>query len=213
MNSLRLGPALDKSDFLNYAEGMSRRRTKYRLVSLALGLVLAGLSAYARQPRQLASLAPPAPGNYRVTEFVDGDTIAVDMQGTPEKVRLIGVDTPETHDPRKVVQCYGQAAANFTKSIIGSQNVRLEADPLSTNRDRYNRLLRYVYLPNGQLVNREIIAQGYGFAYTSFPFGKSTDFRAAQTAAQSAKLGLWQSCSPQINQYGGFTSSPDTGNP
>src|SRR3989344_374405 len=106
------------------------------------------------------------PGLYRVNKFDDGDTIAVDMNGTEETIRFIGVDTPETHDPRKAVQCFGQAAANFTKNLIGTSNVRLEADPLNTNLDRYSRLLRYVYLPSGALVNSEIIKQGYGFAYT-----------------------------------------------
>src|SRR6266567_2681442 len=88
------------------------------------------------------------PGLYHVTNFVVGDTIKVDMNGKKETLRFIGVDTPETHDPRKAVQCYGVAAAGFTKQFIGNSPVRLEADPLSTNLDRYGRLLRYVYLPD-----------------------------------------------------------------
>ncbi len=147
------------------------------------------------------------PGLYRVTEFVDGDTIAVDMAGNKETIRFIGVDTPETHDPRKQVQCFGVAAANFTKNLIGTNDVRLESDPLSTNRDRYNRLLRYIYLPDGRLVNAEIIKQGYGFAYLSFPFTKSNEFQSYQTEARQQNKGLWQDCHPQANQYGGFTSN------
>lgn len=147
------------------------------------------------------------PGLYHVVEFVDGDTIVVDMNGKAETLRFIGVDTPETHDPRKAVQCYGLAAASFTKNLIGSSDVRLASDPLSTNRDRYNRLLRYIYLPDGRLVNAEIIKQGYGFAYLSFPFTKSDEFRQYQTTAREQNKGLWSSCSPQPNQYGGFTSN------
>ena len=147
------------------------------------------------------------PGLYRVARFDDGDTIAVDMNGTEETIRFIGVDTPETHDPRKNVQCFGHAAADFTKNLISSNNVRLEADPLNTNRDRYGRLLRYVYLPNGTLVNLEIIKQGYGFAYTSFPSTKVDEFRAAEKEATDNNRGLWSSCSPQPNEYGGFTSN------
>lgn len=147
------------------------------------------------------------PGLYRVLEFADGDTVVVDMNGTKETIRFIGVDTPETHDPRKTVQCFGYAAADFTKNLIGKNNVRLEADPLNTNRDRYNRLLRYVYLPDGTLVNLEIIKQGYGFAYTSFPFTKAEEFSAAQKEARESNRGLWASCSPQPNEYGGFTSN------
>jgi len=147
------------------------------------------------------------PGLYHVVEFVDGDTIKVDMSGTTETLRFIGVDTPETHDPRKAVQCYGLAAATFTKNFIGKNDVRLEADPLNTNRDRYNRLLRYVYLPDGQLVNAEIIKHGYGFAYTGFPFTKSDEFLNYQKEAREAGRGLWDTCHPQVNQYGGYTSN------
>ncbi len=147
------------------------------------------------------------PGLYRVVRFDDGDTIAVDMNGVQEKVRFIGVDTPETHDPRKGVQCYGTTAAKFTRQFIGTNSVRLEADPLNTNRDRYGRLLRYVYLPDGRLVNAELIKQGYGFAYLSFPFTKSDEFKDYQTQARQANKGLWVSCQPTENQYGGYTSN------
>ncbi len=147
------------------------------------------------------------PGFYKVTKFDDGDTIAVDMDGHTETIRFIGVDTPETHDPRKAVQCYGTAAAAFTKNLIGNNPVRLEADALNTNRDRYNRLLRYIYLPDGRLVNAEIIKQGYGFAYLGFPFAKSDEFKNYQTNAMQQKIGLWYECNPTINQYGGYTSN------
>jgi micrococcal nuclease len=86
--------------------------------------------------------------------------------------------------------------------------VRLQADPLDTNRDRYGRLLRYVYLPDGTLVEEQIIKQGYGFAYLSFPFTLKARFAAGQLAAQNAKLGLWGACQPTVNQYGGYTSNP-----
>jgi micrococcal nuclease len=139
----------------------------------------------------------------------DGDTISVDMNGTEERIRMIGVDTPETKDPRKPVQCFGQAASGFTKNLIGSHPVRLETDPLGTNRDRYDRLLRYVYLPDGKLVQAEIIKQGYGFAYTSFPFTKADEFRGYQKTAREQNLGLWNKCEPTTNKYGGYTSNPE----
>lgn len=142
------------------------------------------------------------PGLYKVISFVDGDTITIDMNGKQEKVRLIGVDTPETHDPRKPVQCFGSASANFTKNIIGSNRVRLEADPTNTNRDRYNRLLRYVYLPDGTLINGEIIKQGYGFAYTYFPFTKINEFKEYQKNAEQQKNGLWDKCIINNDQDG-----------
>jgi micrococcal nuclease len=137
-----------------------------------------------------------SPGMYEIAEFVDGDTIAVNMNGTVEKVRMIGVDTPETKKPNAPIQCYGHEASNYTKSLIGTGKVRLESDPQSTNRDRYNRLLRYVYLPDGRLLEEESIKNGYAFAYTQFPFTKSAQFVAAQIQAQSARKGLWDACSP-----------------
>ncbi|HMS50234.1 MAG TPA: thermonuclease family protein [Candidatus Saccharibacteria bacterium] len=188
---------------------MSRRNRK-KLITLGLGLI--GLAIGALQQHNIvapiATLAEKnQPGLYTVIEFTDGDTITVNMDGTKEKVRFIGVDTPETHDPRKTVQCFGLAAASFTKTTIGTNKVRLEADPQNTNRDRYSRLLRYVYLPDGRLVNAEIIKQGYGFAYTSFPFEKLEEFKSYQTEAQAKKLGLWGSCQPELNKYGGYTSN------
>ncbi len=185
---------------------LSKRQTK-RLVALTTGIVLLIAQHYGwlQSTQQVAQSTQP--GLYHVVEFVDGDTIVVDMNGARETLRFIGVDTPETHDPRKSVQCFGLSAAAFTKTLIGSQDIRLEADPLNTNRDRYGRLLRYIYLPNGTLVNAEIIKQGYGFAYLSFPFTKSDEFHEYEKQARTQNLGLWSSCTPTTNQYGGYTSN------
>lgn len=183
------------------------KRTQKKLIGIIIGLIVAGLSPFLAKYLQTNRLPPVPPGYYRVTEFVDGDTIGIDMNGHPEKVRFIGVDTPETHDPRKQVQCFGVAAAAFTKKTIGANSVRLEADPTNTDRDRYNRLLRYVYTPDNTLVNAEIIKQGYGFAYIGFPFTKMEEFKSYQKQAQAQKLGLWGSCTPTENKSGGFTSN------
>ncbi len=187
---------------------MARRRTKH--IS-ALGLIVTIIVALGQHyywfDGAQKTVQQSQPGLYHVTEFVDGDTITVDMNGTTEKVRFIGIDTPETHDPRKAVQCFGLAAAARTKQIIGSNDVRLEADPLDTNRDRYNRLLRYVYLPDGTFVNAELVKQGYAFAYLGFPFSKSEDFRKYQQNARDNNLGLWGNCTPTTNTNGGFTSN------
>jgi micrococcal nuclease len=131
---------------------------------------------------------------HQVVRFVDGDTIVVDVNGKDEHVRMIGVDTPETHDPDTPVQCYGAAAAAYTKNLIGDQQVRLKSDSKDADRDKYGRLLRYVYLPDGRLVAKEIISNGYGFAYTLFPFTKKSDFVAAEQQAKMADKGLWHNC-------------------
>ena len=114
------------------------------------------------------------------------------IDGEEERVRLIGVDTPETVHPRKPVEHFGKEASEFTKSVSEGQTVTLVEDPECSNRDRYGRLLRYVYLPSGRLLNSEIIARGYGFAYTRFPFSRMEEFRALEREARFQGRGLWQ---------------------
>ncbi|MBP7767034.1 thermonuclease family protein [Candidatus Saccharibacteria bacterium] len=184
---------------------LSKKRLIKLLFSILILMIGYYLSTHPSVSRRV-NLALPA-GTYEVARFDDGDTIAVKMNGREEQIRFIGVDTPETHDPRKQVQCFGHAAADYTRQQIGSQSVRLETDPLGTNRDRYDRLLRYVYLPDGRLLNSEIIREGYGFAYTSFPFTKSAEFKAHEISARHNNRGLWADCKPIGNQYGGFTSN------
>lgn len=180
-----------------------RKRTTKKLVGLLLIIIFSLLAQYTDwldRPTEIVKQAQP--GHYRVVSIQDGDTITVDMNGTDETVRLIGIDTPETKDPRKPVQCFGEAATQFTTQLIGQSDVRLESDPLSTNRDRYDRLLRYVYLPDGRMVNKELIGEGYGFAYLSFPFTKSEEFRMIAQTARELNKGLWSSCNPELDGRG-----------
>lgn len=180
---------------------------KYRfIVSILITIFLLGIYYF-----QLNPSANPAnkydPGLYQVTEFVDGDTIAVNMNGHSEKVRFIGVDTPETHKPNTPVQCYGTEAAAYTKRRIGLGKVKLVADPLTTDRDRYNRLLRYVYLEDGTDLDKAIISDGYGFYYPYFAFSKANEFDDAQASARSANKGLWSACEPTRTSKGGWVSN------
>jgi micrococcal nuclease len=160
------------------------------LVGLAAASVLiSGVVRYV--PDQKTVQLPPQPGYYAVTYVHDGDTISVKMDGREEKVRMIGVDTPETIKPNSPVECYGVAASNYLKKLLSNQTVRLEADPINQNRDRYDRLLRYVYTQDNLLVNKAIVEQGYGFAYLSFPFSKAEEFRLAQVDARTNNRGVW----------------------
>jgi micrococcal nuclease len=185
------------------------RQHKFKLIlSVAIFLIIV-----ATQSGWLSTTTKKAeqnqPGLYTINHYVDGDTIAVNMNGSVETIRFIGVDTPETHKPNTPIQCYGPEAAAHTKEAISKfGKVRLQADSLDTNRDVYGRLLRYVYLPDGTLLDEEIIRDGYGFAYLDFPFSKKAEFAAAGQAAQTAKAGLWSACQPTINKYGGYTSNP-----
>lgn len=128
--------------------------------------------------------------NYHLCcRVVDGDTIVVDIDGVCEKVRLVGVDTPETVHPNKPVEHYGKEASAFTRNMVEGEMVRLEYD--TQRRDRYGRLLAYVYLPDGTFLNAEIIKQGYGFAYTRFPFKYMDQFRQYERSARESGAGLW----------------------
>src|ERR1700712_372635 len=139
---------------------MSKRRNK-QVVS-ALIVLAAAVVGLAQQQGWISSagstvskgVTTSQPGMYTIDHFVDGDTIVVNMNGSVETIRFIGIDTPETHKPNTPVQCYGPEAAAHTKDVISKfGKVRLQADPMDTNRDRYGRLLRYVYLPDGTLLD------------------------------------------------------------
>lgn len=123
------------------------------------------------------------------TRVVDGDTIIVNINGKDEKVRLIGVDTPETVHPDKPVQYFGKEASAFTKTMVSGKKVQLEYD--WEKRDKYGRLLAYVYLEDGTFLNATIIKEGYGFAYTKYPFKYLDDFRQYEKTAKESNRGLW----------------------
>lgn len=172
-------------------------------------LLMYGAAQQAGWIRQTSkTLDKNQPGLYSIDHFIDGDTIAVNMNGKVENVRFIGIDTPETHKPNTPVQCYGPAAAAFTKNTIGRNRVRLVSDSLSTDRDRYARLLRYVYLPDGTLVNERLVQDGYAFYYPYFPFTKSNAFAADQQTAMAGHKGLWGNCQPTRTDKGGYVSNP-----
>jgi micrococcal nuclease len=129
---------------------------------------------------------------WRVVRVVDGDTVVLAGPDKPVTVRLIGVDTPETVHPNKPVERFGREASAFLKTLIGGKLVRVEYEPGPSRLDKYGRTLAYLYLePGGLFVNREIIARGYGHAYTKYPFAFQDDFRAAERAARDGRRGLW----------------------
>lgn len=131
-------------------------------------------------------------GSYKVTKVVDGDTIDVDIDGEIERLRLIGINTPETVDPRKSVECFGREASNKAKELLLNQFVTLEADSSQGERDRYGRLLRYVYLPDETNFNLYMIKAGYANEYTySKPYRYQTRFKLAEQEARLLKRGLW----------------------
>jgi len=129
----------------------------------------------------------------QVVKVVDGDTIDVMLNGVKERVRLLGVNTPETVDPRKPVQCFGKEASDFTKTHLNSATVYLESDPTQGDRDKYDRLLRYINLADGTSFNLQLISEGYAFEYTyDLPYKYQSQFKAAQVKTREGGLGLWK---------------------
>jgi len=126
---------------------------------------------------------------------VDGDTIVVDLAGREEKVRLIGIDTPETVDPRRPVECFGNQASGHLKELLPTgTTVRLVRD--AEQRDRYGRLLAYVYrLDDDLFINLDLMSNGYANLLTIVPNVAHTDeFRAAERSARATGIGLWTAC-------------------
>ncbi len=133
--------------------------------------------------------------NATVSRIVDGDTIVVRVDGTEERVRLIGIDTPESVDPRRPVMCFGKEAGAHIESLIPPGTpVRLERDVEA--RDRYDRLLAYVVrASDGVFVNLAMVADGYADQYTFPPNVAHTDaFRDAVAEARTEGRGLWSAC-------------------
>lgn len=132
-----------------------------------------------------------------VTKVVDGDTIDVVIDGAKHTVRLLGVDTPETVDPRKSVQCFGKEASNEAKRLLSGREVILQKDVSET--DMYKRWLRFIYLPledgNYLFVNDYLIREGFAKVLTIPPDVKYTEqFLDAQRQARENKKGLWGRC-------------------
>lgn len=140
----------------------------------------------------LSSHTTSDPEEYKVARVIDGDTIVVSINGQESKIRLIGLDTPETVDPQKSVECFGKKASDKATELLNGQTVRIETDPSQELYDKYGRLLAYVFLPDGTNMNEKMISEGYGYEYTyDVPYRYQTDFKAAELSARTKKVGLW----------------------
>jgi len=127
-------------------------------------------------------------------KVVDGDTIAVSINGKNEVVRVIGIDTPEVVDPRKTVECFGKEASEMARSTLSNDKiVLLESDPTQGDRDKYQRYLRYVWIDGGEVdFGKLMIEAGYASEYTyNLPYKYQKIYQQAEKEAQEIKKGLW----------------------
>ena len=130
-----------------------------------------------------------------IHKVVDGDTVDIDINGNTERVRLIGVNTPETKHPTKPIECFGpEASAYLTQLLPKGTHVRIERDIEA--RDRYGRMLLYLYRNSDNLfINLDLISRGYGTPMSIEPntFHRN-DFVYAAALAEASNVGLWKAC-------------------
>lgn len=134
--------------------------------------------------------------DFKITKIIDGDTIEVqkEVEGNIEKykVRLLGVNTPESVDPRRPVECFGKEASKYVTDNFLGEVVRLETDDSQDKYDKYDRLLAYAYTSEGIMINEKLIADGYAYEYTyDKPYKFQREFKELQRLAKSENLGLW----------------------
>ncbi len=178
-------------------------------VSLSIGLIWHGLNLDLNEKPQvlgtvnhqdlinIASGSAQSKDLYKVTKVFDGDTIQIEINGGKSSVRLIGIDTPETIDPRRPVGCFGKNASNETKRLLEGKEVILTRDVSEV--DKYDRLLRYVFLPLGEgenlFINDYLVRQGFAKALTYPPDVKYNErFLSAEKEARENLRGLWNEC-------------------
>lgn len=182
---------------------MTKNTKILTILTLILGFVAVGSLYFGLGEVNFSVRVSPSPSGsvnpnlYHVTKVVDGDTIEVSRGDYQAKVRFIGINTPETVDPRRGVECFGKEASNETQRLLKNKDVILEKDVSET--DKYDRLLRYIYLPMEDgttlFVNDYLVRAGFGQVSTYPPDVKYQDeFMQAESLARENKLGLWGGC-------------------
>jgi endonuclease YncB( thermonuclease family) len=152
-----------------------------------------------------AGLTRPADakGPYAITRVVDGDTDKVSIDGRSVTLRLIGIDTPETNNPRKPVQCFGNEASTRAKALLTGRKIWIQYDTSQDHKDRYDRDLVYVWLDGHTMFNQVMVREGFAHEYTyDRAYRYQAQFRTAQRQAKAAGLGFWsrRACSGNTEQ-------------
>lgn len=136
---------------------------------------------------------------FTVVHVIDGDTIDIDVpDGRYERtrIRLLGIDTPETGGEKSGVMYFGPEASEFTKKLALGKSVTVYLDSPNPTRGKYGRLLAYVKLPDGRFLNEVLLTKGFAYADTRFSHSFYNKYRQLQAVARSDKKGLWQNVTP-----------------
>jgi len=163
-----------------------------KIAFIVIVVILAGVSGYFLSHKLAVREVPTL---YKVVEVIDGDTIQVEFNNQIETVRLIGIDAPEIVPTE---ECFGMEASKKTKELLENKEVYLIPDPQSSDKDKYGRFLRYIFLPNGEIINAKLIQEGYAFNYLYEPFQFIKQFDYLEKLAKENRIGLW---SDKCNYY------------
>lgn len=187
--------------FIYYTISYQTMRRKKFIFSLILFFILVLYQRLNPSEQILSeqSVNPPTIGinqsvkqQVQVVRVIDGDTIEILLNNKNEKVRIIGINAPESVDPRRSVECFGKEASDYAKNLLTNQVVTLEPDPGQRERDKYGRLLRYVFI-NDVDFGFFMITHGYAYEYTyDLPYKYQSEYKKAEEQAREEGIGLWR---------------------
>lgn len=168
---------------------------KVKIILISCIIVFCSTAAYFSTPKKPQYYNLPKIDQeklYKVEKVLDGDTFEINVENRLVTVRMLGIDTPETVDPRKPVQCFGKEASNKTKELLEGHFVALKRDKTQPITDKYGRFLAYVYREDNLLINEYLLKEGYAHEYT---YGKAyqmkKEFKKLEKDANKNKRGLW----------------------
>jgi micrococcal nuclease len=171
------------------------KKYKIKIALIMLIVAFCSVATYLSAPtkfsyKNIPKIEPEK--EYRVERVLDGDTFEIKVDQKLVTIRMLGIDTPETVDPRKPAQCFGKEASDNTKKILEGQPVKLKIDKTKTFLDKYGRVLAYVYLEDGLFLNELLLGEGYAREYTyGKPYLLKKQFKKLEKEASKNKRGLW----------------------
>jgi micrococcal nuclease len=176
---------------------MSKKTVRY-IVTICIATIVFGAAVLwlIQEPSKQNKTIPLDPrAFYKVTRVLDGDTFNVEVDKKEITIRMLGINTPETVDPRRPPECYGKEASDATKNLLKGQQVNLVLNKDREVRDKYGRYLAYVYREDGLFVNEYLLEEGFAKEYTyGSPYSLQKNFLRLEQNANKNKVGLWQVC-------------------
>jgi micrococcal nuclease len=157
-------------------------------------------SLQSAQPQEATDIAKYHGKQFTVTKVVDGDTLDIDIPDgnyNHTRIRLWGIDTPETKDPRTVPMYFGKEASDFATKLALGKQVTIYLEKEKNSRDKYHRLLAYIQLPDDKFLNEELLNEGYAYADLRFKHGLYNKYKQLESVARSQKKGLWANVTPE----------------